>query len=126
MTAFDLYCRLYVDFPSLDELRGEIAMSIDGQTERNDVWNDIIYLNVRRSDDYDRGRADAEDFLYFPFSAEVDATHEVINGSSVVSSNSFLEELARLIRHLREQGAKVVASCDFEDALAECIAETSG
>ena len=117
----DLYCRLYIDSVCEEEaLRREIADIVDGATRLRAVENSIISINCKKNEAAsDSASKEFGGFVHYPFLAELQPIHEVVDGHETVEAEVFLSLLVHLIKELRNSGALVVAACGYEDLIAE-------
>ncbi|HEX6420544.1 MAG TPA: hypothetical protein VFZ77_18735 [Acidimicrobiales bacterium] len=108
----ELYCKVYVVAPGLDELRDRVAAAVGGEVTIRTVEGDELLVDVLRNDEYDEARAAGGegDFLYFPFLLEVEPSDDA-------DLDGFVRAVASLLDTLRATGYDFVTSADFEEML---------
>lgn len=109
-----LYTRIFVNTTSgLDAVVSAVAAAVSGRSELGTVTGMGCELDVRTNDDYS-GQSlarDPSDFVYFPFTVEVEAAR---NNMPV---DSYLSVVGRVMEALAISGMQVVAACDWEERL---------
>jgi hypothetical protein len=110
----ELYAKLFVDtrMGHADILK-TTADAVKGQLQQWTIEAADVEIDVRPNDDYNSPqRALApDDFLYFPFALDVEAS------SDAVPLKRFLDVLSQLMQQFATAGMRVVVACDWEDDL---------
>lgn len=90
-----------------------VADAVDGDVHGWTVEANGIEIDVRPNDDFrSKGRrSDPDDFVYFPFTLDVEAV------DAVVDLDGFLAVLSSLMQRLHSERMRVVAACDWESQL---------
>ena len=108
----ELYCQLFVEGGSRQELFGELLAFLGGRAEMNTIEAPNMELYVDRNDE--RCDKKAQDpirgFLFYPYTVDVDPTAET-------GADEYIEAVAGLVEELRRRGYRVVAASEFEDRL---------
>ncbi|WP_227271267.1 hypothetical protein [Roseobacter weihaiensis] len=109
----DLTCRLYIDYWDEFEALAESATELlAGTRSGRSIIASAMELDLEVSLDVNPGRQNEEDgFLFYPYGAFIEP-----NGTA--KPDKHISDLSQLVIGLRGKGAKVVASCDFEDEIA--------
>jgi hypothetical protein len=111
----ELYCKVYVagaaNHAALKALVAEVA--------RAGVHLRTVSAPPLEIDVFDQSRntpaKTGDDFVRWPAYLEIGAS------AADVDAEAFVAALARLLNGLRARGLRVVAACDFEDALATAM-----
>lgn len=113
--SFDPYCRLYLHTISdRSELLAKCGQLINGSMSGCSIESPLFLFDLRENDDFDEGRFNIEKrFVFARYTAEVEGTE------SDVDKDIFIRGVCELISGLRASGVQVVASCEFEDQIAE-------
>ena len=114
MNTYDDYtCRLYIEGDwSLNVLIDMIKDHTDGDKSVRTIVAQEFEIDLENSQDADSHKLNDDDgFLFYRFGGYVEP-------SSKVEPKAYIEALSKLIVRLREDGALVVASCDFEKEIS--------
>lgn len=125
----DLYCRLYIQFDgTLNILRKNITSYFGGSISIGSVFDEYVSINVMKNDGFlpDKIHEHAG-FVYYPYTAEVEPTLAIMTPYAAMAKRKwktidteiYWDVLCYVIRKLRENGAIVVASCEYENLIAE-------
>jgi hypothetical protein len=108
----DLYCKMYVAIEkSRDELITLLPTLTGGEVSFRTIRSSQSLIDVVSNDDFDKElMRNPDGFVYFPYYLEIEPANE--NGADLDEYKSMLKNL---LVSLKEFGAQVVPSCDFED-----------
>lgn len=111
----DLTCRLYVDgSANLEELATLLLQIVDGKRVGRTISTSSFEIDLEKSEDFDPIRSNEVDgFLFWSMGAYLEPL------SNSISEKSYIVAVSTLIKEMRERGLRVVASCDFEDDIAQ-------
>jgi hypothetical protein len=109
--AEQLYCKIFLDssLPE-DELNNVIKSWLHGVKREFTLCNDILELDVNENEDAGL-EGEAVDFFTFPYYLDIEP---ITNDRAL-----YINEIKRLLAEFEKRGWKAVASCRFEDELAE-------
>ena len=109
----DYTCRLYIESDrSLEEITNTIKNFTDGSKSNKTILTDMFEIDVEESLDADKEYIDKEDgFLFYRFNVYVEP-------NSDDEYKKYIKSLSKLISDLRTNGARVVASCEFEQDIS--------
>jgi hypothetical protein len=117
----ELYCRLYVNsVDDEDALRRRIAEYFGGTVAMRNIYDEFLHIRLSKNDTYSSNSLnDHGGFVHFPYTAEVHPRHEIVEDIEPVDTEIYLDLVCHIIKELRKSDAQVVASCDYEDLIAE-------
>ena len=104
----DLYCKVYVHATSYEDVVHAVELATSGSEDLRTVEGSDLVVDVVPNDEHDEGRAagGAGDFLYFPFTLDVEAAGGDETG--------YIAAVARLLEVLGDAGFDFVTAADFE------------
>ena len=113
----DLNCTVFIDanLSERDDLLNLIKDFIKGSQETvSFINNEYLEVSVKFNEEWAENKKKKlkGGFLYYKFYMEI-APQEG------VTSKTYIDQLKALINYLRDQGFKVIPSCDYEDELNE-------
>ncbi len=117
----DFYCRLYVKSDEdEDTLRKKIARYFGGQVVMRSISDEHVHMKLSRNNFYAPDLVNEHGgFVYYPYTAEVHPRHEIVEDIKPVDPEIYLDLVCHIISELRKSGDLVVASCGYEDLVAE-------
>lgn len=117
----DLNCSLYLNSPlSSDVLREHIAAAFGGKIAGRTVLDEYLQIYLTKNEDFEPSRVGEHGgFVFYPYRAEVSPSYGMKDNVSLSEKEIYLDLLVHTIVKLRELGAQVVASCDYEGLIAE-------
>lgn len=115
----ELHCKLFVDtWLSIEELTHELSNRLNLKYDKFlSIESELFYMDVLRNKEFDKIESlkFPDGFLYFPYMIDID-----VNDDIELDNNQILEYkniISKVMSYLWEQGAKLVASSDFESEL---------
>ena len=95
----DLYCKVYVHATSYEDVVQAVELATGGSEDLRTVEGSDLVVDVVPNDEHDEGRAagGAGDFLYFPFTLDVEAAGGDETG--------YIAAVARLLEVLGDAGS---------------------
>lgn len=115
------YCRLYIKCDNEeDELRDMIASYFGGKRHCRSIEDEFLNFYLYRNKNIlDSKNDESDNFIYYPYTAEVHARHDLVDGIEPVDIDIYIDILCHIIIELRKNDVKVVASCSYEDIIAK-------
>ena len=113
--CFDLYCRLYIQSDvTKAELSDVFVRCANGAIESATIEPaPFLRANIRDNKDYDIERFNAEKrFVFARYTVELEPLEETTTDSA-----TYIDHVCTLVSCLRESGALVSASCEYEDVI---------
>lgn len=109
----DYTCCLYIEKDwTLEKTINIVKGLTNGSRSNKTITNDILDIDIEESQDADKNYIKKKDgFLFYKFNAYTVPKSENKEKKYIIS-------LSKLISDLRHNGAKVVASCEFEEDIA--------
>ena len=108
----ELYTRIFVDTQRMHSaVLRTVAEVLGGQVDGWTVRAGDVEVDVRKNSDAlaEPSAAGEDAFLHFPLTAEV--------VTQTLSLEAYLSRVAAIMERLHQDGAKVVAACDWEEQL---------
>jgi hypothetical protein len=87
---------------------------IGGTTVRRTISSNQLEVDVVTNEDFDESRLDDENsgFLFYRYYLDIEP-------NPAVSEAEYVGSIRKLLKKLKDEGLRAVASCDFEHLLAE-------
>lgn len=113
----DLFCRLYVNQVDEKALLRELSQVLKGTVQGRSVFNEVIDFSWSKNTHvFDTSQAE---FMCYPSTFEVTPRSEITGQDAPNDPQAFVNYLLQAIVEIRKSGAEVVASCEYEDLIAE-------
>jgi len=121
MKSSSLFCRLYIlSEDALDVVQSRAASIFGVEHDHFEMRSTYLSASIMKNEDFSEDKlAEHGGFVFYPYTAEVDPVDQIVPDTQKVDAHEFLDDLSRLIVELRSAGYSVVASCSYEEEIAE-------
>jgi hypothetical protein len=110
----DGYCKVFIDSDKSKENLIESIFLVTESTKKNrSITTKLMEIDVFNNSIFRKSSENQSSFVEWPYYLEIEPV------DAAVSWEDYISSLRSLVVELRHLGFNVVASCDFEDQLAE-------